>query len=226
MASEARLLTERGRAARAGGRLRAPDLHTERLRLNMGPSHPATHGTVKFMIVLDGENIVDLDIQVGYLHRGFEKECESGHLVPGDPLHGPPQLQTPRCWPTSATASSVEKLLSAGDPGALPVAARDGRRAPPASPTTSRAAARAAWSSQAMTPFLYGIEARELTWDLLEMTLRRAGHLELHPHRRREARHAQPPSRPSAATRIVEDPLAAASTSTTSSPATGSSWTG
>ena len=46
--------------------------------LNMGPSHPATHGTVKFLIELDGETIVDLDIQVGYLHRGFEKECESG----------------------------------------------------------------------------------------------------------------------------------------------------
>ena len=54
------------------------DLHTEHQILNMGPSHPATHGTVKFLIELDGETIVDLDIQVGYLHRGFEKECESG----------------------------------------------------------------------------------------------------------------------------------------------------
>ena len=54
------------------------DLHTEHQVLNMGPSHPATHGTVKFLIELDGENIVNLDIQVGYLHRGFEKECESG----------------------------------------------------------------------------------------------------------------------------------------------------
>jgi NADH-quinone oxidoreductase subunit D len=44
----------------------------------MGPSHPATHGTVKFVIELDGETIVALDVQVGYLHRGFEKECESG----------------------------------------------------------------------------------------------------------------------------------------------------
>src|SRR5690606_30842534 len=54
------------------------DLHSETQILNMGPSHPATHGTVKFLIELDGESIVDLDIQVGYLHRGFEKECESG----------------------------------------------------------------------------------------------------------------------------------------------------
>ena len=54
------------------------DLHTEHQILNMGPSHPATHGTVKFLIELDGETIVNLDVQVGYLHRGFEKECESG----------------------------------------------------------------------------------------------------------------------------------------------------
>ena len=49
------------------------DLHTSHQVLNMGPSHPVSHGTVKFLIELDGENIVDLDVQVGYLHRGFEK---------------------------------------------------------------------------------------------------------------------------------------------------------
>ena len=48
------------------------DLHVERQILNMGPSHPATHGTVKFLVELDGENIADIDVQVGYLQRGFE----------------------------------------------------------------------------------------------------------------------------------------------------------
>ena len=43
------------------------DLHTEHQVLNMGPSHPATHGTVKFLIELDGETIINLDIQVGNL---------------------------------------------------------------------------------------------------------------------------------------------------------------
>ena len=38
------------------------DLHTEHQVLNMGPSHPATHGTVKFLIALDGETIVGLDV--------------------------------------------------------------------------------------------------------------------------------------------------------------------
>ena len=52
------------------------DLHTRYLTVMMGPSHPAMHGTVKMDVVLDGETLIDLDIDPGYLHRGFEKECE------------------------------------------------------------------------------------------------------------------------------------------------------
>jgi len=47
-----------------------------------------THGTVKFLVELDGENIVNIDIQVGYLHRGSRRSA-SGNLVPGDPVHRP-----------------------------------------------------------------------------------------------------------------------------------------
>jgi NADH-quinone oxidoreductase subunit D len=54
------------------------DLHTEPMRIQFGPSHPATHGTVKIDLDLDGERILDADVQVGYVHRGQEKECESG----------------------------------------------------------------------------------------------------------------------------------------------------
>ena len=73
---EPRFLTERPRET--GEDDFEKDLHTEHQVLNMGPSHPATHGTVKFLIELDGETVVSLDVQVGYLHRGFEKECEAG----------------------------------------------------------------------------------------------------------------------------------------------------
>ncbi|MFO8057928.1 MAG: NADH-quinone oxidoreductase subunit D [bacterium] len=52
------------------------DLHTEYLELMMGPSHPATHGTIQMELTLDGETIVRSDVEPGYLHRGFEKECE------------------------------------------------------------------------------------------------------------------------------------------------------
>jgi NADH-quinone oxidoreductase subunit D len=50
----------------------------EIMEIQMGPSHPATHGTIKFNLRLDGETIVDCDTEVGYLHRGFEKMCEQG----------------------------------------------------------------------------------------------------------------------------------------------------
>ncbi len=42
----------------------------------MGPSHPATHGTIKFNLKLEGEKVLDCDVEVGYLHRGFAKSCE------------------------------------------------------------------------------------------------------------------------------------------------------
>jgi NADH-quinone oxidoreductase subunit D len=48
----------------------------EPMYINMGPSHPAMHGTVKMVLKLDGETVVNVDVQVGYLHRCFEKTVE------------------------------------------------------------------------------------------------------------------------------------------------------
>src|SRR5437773_1153576 len=61
------------------------DPMSELMELQMGPSHPASHGTIKFNLRLDGERIVDVDVEIGYLHRGFEKMCEQGtwnHVFP------------------------------------------------------------------------------------------------------------------------------------------------
>lgn len=44
--------------------------------VNLGPSHPATHGTLRTLCALDGETIVAAICEIGYLHRGFEKDCE------------------------------------------------------------------------------------------------------------------------------------------------------
>ena len=143
------------------------DLHTEHQVLNMGPSHPATHGTVKFLIELDGDTIVNLDIQVGYLHRGFEKECESGTWYQAIPY-------TDRLNYNSAILANigyclaVEKLLGIETPERcqwLRVMSGELSRI---SDHLTRCGA-ACLELAAMTPFLYGIEARELTWDLLEM---------------------------------------------------------
>src|SRR4030067_1626431 len=45
--------------------------------INMGPSHPAMHGTIRIMLELDGERILNSEVEVGYLHRAFEKTCEN-----------------------------------------------------------------------------------------------------------------------------------------------------
>jgi NADH-quinone oxidoreductase subunit D len=61
------------------------DPTSEVMTLQMGPSHPATHGTIKFNLKLDGEKILNCDVEIGYLHRGFEKMCEQrtwNHVVP------------------------------------------------------------------------------------------------------------------------------------------------
>jgi NADH-quinone oxidoreductase subunit D len=45
--------------------------------VSIGPSHPATHGTIQVIAALEGERVKRVDVHCGYLHRGFEKECEA-----------------------------------------------------------------------------------------------------------------------------------------------------
>jgi len=52
-------------------------LRTKRMELNLGPSHPAMHGTVRMKVELEGETIVRADPEIGFLHRGFQKSCEN-----------------------------------------------------------------------------------------------------------------------------------------------------
>jgi NADH-quinone oxidoreductase subunit C/D len=49
----------------------------DKVWINIGPAHPATHGTLRFMAVLSGERVEKLDVEIGYLHRCFEKMCEN-----------------------------------------------------------------------------------------------------------------------------------------------------
>lgn len=52
-------------------------LRTEELILNMGPQHPSTHGVLRLIVTLDGENIVDVQPDIGYLHSSVEKMMEA-----------------------------------------------------------------------------------------------------------------------------------------------------
>lgn len=69
-------------AARATEALRSDrselaDLHGDKMVLNMGPSHPSTHGVLRIVLELDGEIITKATPDVGYLHRGDEKIAEN-----------------------------------------------------------------------------------------------------------------------------------------------------
>ncbi len=55
------------------------DLMGEKMVLNMGPSHPATHGVLRLILELDGETILKATPDIGFLHRGDEKIAENMH---------------------------------------------------------------------------------------------------------------------------------------------------
>jgi NADH-quinone oxidoreductase subunit D len=52
-------------------------LDSPEMVLNMGPQHPSTHGVLRVILKLDGETVIDLDCDIGYLHRGMEKIAEN-----------------------------------------------------------------------------------------------------------------------------------------------------
>ena len=52
------------------------ELETEGMTLNIGPQHPATHGTLRIICRLDGEQVVWAEPVAGYMHRGYEKLTE------------------------------------------------------------------------------------------------------------------------------------------------------
>jgi len=58
--------------------LREKKFETRNMMLNMGPAHPAMHGIIRLILTLDGENVVDAQVEIGYLHRAFEKMSEEG----------------------------------------------------------------------------------------------------------------------------------------------------
>jgi len=57
------------------------DIDSEPMYINIGPTHPATHGTFRVFCKLDGERIEKAAVEVGYLHRGFEKIVETKHYT-------------------------------------------------------------------------------------------------------------------------------------------------
>jgi NADH-quinone oxidoreductase subunit D len=56
---------------------KAEGAHDQHMVLNMGPQHPATHGVLRLVLEIDGEIVVRIYPEIGYLHTGIEKTCEA-----------------------------------------------------------------------------------------------------------------------------------------------------
>ncbi|HUU44505.1 MAG TPA: NADH-quinone oxidoreductase subunit D [Acidobacteriota bacterium] len=141
-------------------------LSTRAMLLNMGPSHPAMHGVIRIVLALDGERVEDADIEIGYLHRAFEKESETvgwGQVFPyTDRLNYVSPIINNVCY-----AMGVEKLLDIH-----PTERCEYIRV--ISSEVSRitdhltCVAASAMELGAMTPFIYLMKAREYLYELIE----------------------------------------------------------
>ena len=90
------------------------DIQGEKMVLNMGPSHPATHGVLRIVLELDGEVITKADPDVGYLHRGDEKIAENMTYTQFIPYTDRLDYLAPLAN-NVAYALAVEKLLGIHD---------------------------------------------------------------------------------------------------------------
>lgn len=142
------------------------DLHSETMIVSMGPTHPATHGTIRIVTELSGEKIVDADVDVGYLHRGFEKMCETvdyNQVMPyTDRLNYVSPVINNFGW-----CLTIEKLLGIEAPKRaqyIRVLLSEISRL--SDHLTCLGAS--AMELGAFTVMLYMMEAREYLWDLLE----------------------------------------------------------
>ncbi len=86
------------------------DVLGEKMVLNMGPSHPATHGVLRLVLELDGEIIEKATPHIGYLHRGDEKIAENMHYNQFVPYTDRLDYLAPLAN-NAAYACAVEKLM-------------------------------------------------------------------------------------------------------------------
>jgi NADH-quinone oxidoreductase subunit D len=135
--------------------------------LNVGPAHPAMHGIIRIVTKLDGEQIVDCDVEIGYLHRGFEKMSETvdynGVMPYTDRLNYVSPLIN-----NMGYCMAVEKLLGITVPDRchyIRVIMSEISR------ITDHLTCIGAGAMElgAFTVFLYMIKAREFLWELVEM---------------------------------------------------------
>ncbi len=166
------------------------DMQGEKMVLNMGPSHPATHGVLRIVLELDGEIITKAVPDVGYLHRGDEKIAENMTWTQFIPYTDRLDYLAPLAN-NVAYALAVEKLLGIHD------------KLPPRCQYIRVICAELARISShllgvgcfamdvgAMTVFLLTFTEREKIYNLCESLTGARFTTSLHAHRRRFARHS------------------------------------
>ena len=154
--------------------------------VNMGPQHPSTHGVLRIVLKLGGEQVVDLDPVLGYLHRGVEKLVRERGLPPHHRLVDPLEyISSLFCeWPA---VMAFEKLLDVQVP-------RRAEYIRVLSTELNRIASHAlfmgwfALDLGGLTPILWSFIERDEIVEMLARADRRADALQLHAHRRRQRR--------------------------------------
>src|SRR6267378_5218195 len=111
---------------------------SQNLYVNLGPAHPAMHGIIRIFAELDGEVVVKTDVEIGYLHRAFEKDCEVGPYNNAIPF-------TERCKYIRVAMSEISRVCD-----------------------HLTCVGASAMELGAFTVFLYMIKAREYLWELVE----------------------------------------------------------
>ena len=141
-------------------------LETRDMLLNIGPAHPAMHGIIRIVTKLDGERIHEAEVEIGYLHRGFEKMAETvdfnGVMPYTDRLNYVSPLIN-----NMGYCMAVEKLVGITVPERchyIRVILSEISRI--SDHLTCVGAS--AMELGAFTVFLYMIKAREYLWDLVE----------------------------------------------------------
>jgi NADH-quinone oxidoreductase subunit D len=139
---------------------------TQNIHVNIGPAHPAMHGIIRIFAELDGEMVVKADVEIGYLHRAFEKECEVGPYNNAIPYTDRLNYVSPLIN-NFGYASAVEKLLG------IEITERC-KYIRVIMSEISRicdhltCVGASAMELGAFTVFLYMIKAREFLWELVE----------------------------------------------------------
>jgi len=148
------------------GPIEIPPDGSGKMIIDMGPSHPAMHGTVKCRVILDGEHVSRADVDVGYLHRGFEKSAENATWTMVFPYTDRLNYVSPfinNC----AYAMAVEKLFGIEIPDRAKylrmIASEMSRMC-----DHMTGVGASGMELAAFTGLLYLLEARDLLWDNTE----------------------------------------------------------